>query len=106
MVVAQPPPAQSALARAEVDRLVESARAAALTARISGPAQTPFMLRHMAQASAGDTVRVNQALVLANARLAAELAVALARGAQDRAGQAVEGLDSAPRADARYRTKS
>lgn len=80
LVVAQPPPSKHALARAEVERLVERARQAAEIAGITGPAQTPFMLRHMAQTSEGATVRVNQALALANARLAADLAVALARG--------------------------
>ena len=37
---------------------------------IHGPAQTPFMLRHMAEHSQGATVRVNCALAIANARLA------------------------------------
>jgi len=78
MVVVQPPPSEHALARAEVARLVEEARRAAEMTDISGPAQTPFMLRHMAQTSEGATVRVNHALALANARLAADLAVALA----------------------------
>lgn len=91
MVVVQPPPPEHALARAEVDRLVVAARQAAEVAGISGPAQTPFMLRHMAQTSAGATVRVNQALALANARLAADLAVALGLGSHGGAGIAAEG---------------
>jgi pseudouridine-5'-phosphate glycosidase len=64
-----------------VDRLVEGARAAARARDIHGPAQTPFMLRHMAEHSQGATVRVNCALAIANARLAGELGVALASGA-------------------------
>jgi pseudouridylate synthase len=77
MVVAQAPPEQYAMARVKVERLVEAARAAARARRIRGPAFTPFMLQHMAEHSQGATVRVNCALVLANARLAGALAAAL-----------------------------
>jgi pseudouridylate synthase len=77
MVVVQPPPEPYAMARVKVERLVEAARAAARARRIRGPAFTPFMLQHMAEHSQGATVRVNCALVLANARLAGALAAAL-----------------------------
>jgi pseudouridylate synthase len=77
-VIAQPPPAGLALSRAEVDALVEAAGEAARRAGVGGPAQTPFLLRHMAEASGGATVRLNRALVLSNTHLAARLAVALA----------------------------
>jgi len=80
MVVVQPPPREHAMSRVRVERLVEGARAAARARRIRGPAFTPFMLQHMAEHSQGATVRVNCALAVANARLAAELAV-LAAGA-------------------------
>lgn len=80
MVVAQPPPESSAMPRAAVERLVEGARAAARARRIRGPAYTPFMLQHMAEHSRGATVRVNCALAIANAQLAAALAVAAADG--------------------------
>jgi len=78
VVVAQPPPAESALPAGHVDRLVDDARRAAAAAGGRGPAETPFLLRHMAGASDGATVRVNRDLVLANARLAGELARLLA----------------------------
>jgi pseudouridine-5'-phosphate glycosidase len=74
MVVVQPPPAHSAMARATVERLVEGARAAARARRIRGSAYTPFMLQHMAEHSQGATVRVNCDLAVANARLAGALA--------------------------------
>jgi pseudouridine-5'-phosphate glycosidase len=77
MAVVQPPPEQHAMARVKVERLVEAARAAARARRIRGPAFTPFMLQHMAEHSQGATVRVNCALVLANARLGGALAAAL-----------------------------
>lgn len=77
-VVVQPPPPETALARAAVDELVAAAEAAACAEGVTGPAQTPFMLAHMAQRSSGATVRVNRALVRANAELAAALAARLA----------------------------
>ena len=66
------------MTRAAVDELVAAAEAAAAEADIRGPEQTPFMLSHMAKHSRGATVRINAALVRANARLAGELAAALA----------------------------
>jgi pseudouridine-5'-phosphate glycosidase len=78
MVVVQPPPAQHALARVRVERLVEEARAAARARRIRGAAFTPFMLQHMAERSQGATVRVNCALAVSNASLAGALGAALA----------------------------
>ena len=44
----------------------------------AAPAETPFMLRHMAERSGGATVEVNCALALANADLAGRLAASLA----------------------------
>ena len=51
---------------------------AARARRIRGAAFTPFMLQHMAERSQGATVRVNCALAVSNAGLAATLAAALA----------------------------
>jgi pseudouridine-5'-phosphate glycosidase len=78
IVVVQPPPPEHAMARDQVDRLVADARTAARRAGIRGPAETPFLLRHMAENSGGATVEVNCALVLANAALAGQLAARLA----------------------------
>ena len=77
VLITQPPPEALALPKDAVDRLVRDARVAAEQASIKGPAQTPFMLAHMAEQSAGATVRLNCALVCANARLAGQLAAAL-----------------------------
>lgn len=79
IVVVQPPPAQHAMPRETVDRLVAEARAAARLGGVRGAAETPFMLRHMAEHSGGATVEVNCALALANADLAGRLAASLAR---------------------------
>lgn len=79
VVLANPPPAEVALSGAAVEALVEAAREAARTAGVRGAAETPFLLRHIAVATGGATVCLNEALVLANARLAAEVSVALCR---------------------------
>jgi pseudouridine-5'-phosphate glycosidase len=79
IVVVQPPPPRHAMPRGRVDRLVADARSAARRAGVRGPAETPFMLRHMAESSGGATVEVNCALALANADLAGRLAALLAR---------------------------
>lgn len=78
VVIAVPPPAEHAMARKEVDGLVADAQAASAAAGITGAAQTPFMLRHMAERSGGRTVQVNCALAEANAALAGRLAACLA----------------------------
>lgn len=74
MVIAVPPPARYAMARADVDRLVAAARRSAERQGITGPAQTPFMLRHMAEASEGKTVTLNCHLAADNAALAGSIA--------------------------------
>ncbi len=81
MVIANPPPASHALEGAEVAELVESAERAAECQGIRGAAQTPFMLRHMAEASGGRTVLLNMALAAENAALAGKLAARLVPGA-------------------------
>jgi pseudouridine-5'-phosphate glycosidase len=79
IVVVQQPPPEHAMPRELVDRLVVDARQAARRAGVRGAAETPFMLRHMAEHSGGATVEVNGALALANADLAGRLAAALAK---------------------------
>jgi pseudouridylate synthase len=82
IAVVQPPPPQHAMPKSLVDQLVAQARAAARRAGVRGPAETPFMLRHMAESSPA-TVEVNCALALANADLAGRLAASLAMRSDD-----------------------
>jgi pseudouridylate synthase len=56
---------------------VATAQAAAEQAGVSGPAVTPFVLERIAAATAGRSIPANLALAERNARLAADLAVAL-----------------------------
>jgi pseudouridine-5'-phosphate glycosidase len=62
----------------DVEPLIEEALAAAEATGISGQAVTPYVLAHLHRESGGRTEEANKALVAQNARLAAEVAVALA----------------------------
>jgi pseudouridine-5'-phosphate glycosidase len=73
VVLAQPPPESL-----DVDSLIEQALAKAEEKNVSGPALTPFVLAFLHERSGGRTLTVNSDLVLANAQLAAEVAVAYA----------------------------
>ncbi|MDQ2674103.1 MAG: pseudouridine-5'-phosphate glycosidase [Chloroflexota bacterium] len=77
ILVVQPPPADLALDRAEVDGWIREALADADREGISGGAVTPHLLGHLARASEGRTLRVNIALIVANAGLAGRIASAL-----------------------------
>jgi pseudouridine-5'-phosphate glycosidase len=77
VVVAQPPPAAVALEPAGYERALLEAEQAARAARVRGAALTPFLLAQLAERTGGATVRANRALIVANARLAARIAVAL-----------------------------
>jgi pseudouridine-5'-phosphate glycosidase len=82
LLVCNPPPAALALAPAEVEALVETALGEAARDGIAGPAVTPYVLTALGRLSGGRTRIVNRALILANAELGADLAVALAAGAR------------------------
>jgi len=87
IVIVNPPPAESALARAEIESLVVSALEAAELAGIRGKRVTPFLLEEVGRTSRGKTLETTIALLIANARLAARIAVAYS--AQYSRGQCV-----------------
>jgi pseudouridylate synthase len=60
----------------DVEPLIEEALAAAAAQGISGQAVTPFVLSFLHEQSDGRTLGVNRELIVANARLAAQVAVA------------------------------
>jgi pseudouridine-5'-phosphate glycosidase len=62
----------------DVEPLVDEALAAAAAVGVRGQAVTPYVLRHLHRESGGRTESANRALVWQNARLAGEVAVALA----------------------------
>jgi pseudouridylate synthase len=77
LLLARPP--DESLDDAEL--LIEAALAEARERGVSGQAVTPFVLGRLHERSGGRTLRANRELVVANARLAAEVAVAYSRPA-------------------------
>lgn len=79
VVLANPVPAESEMDRELHDQLLAGALRLLDLGDIRGSDVTPAMLEHFHTASEGVSIDVNEALVLANARVAAEVAVELAR---------------------------
>jgi pseudouridylate synthase len=78
LVVANPVPDDLALPADVHDRVLAEGLAAVEAGGVRGKEVTPFLLAHFHDATEGASLRVNVDLVLANATLAAETAVALA----------------------------
>jgi pseudouridine-5'-phosphate glycosidase len=78
-VLAQPLPDEQAIPADEFATAMTTAESAARTAGMYGTALTPFLLAQLAELTQGRTLTANQALVVANARLAARVAVELAK---------------------------
>jgi pseudouridine-5'-phosphate glycosidase len=77
VVLAQPCPAEVAIPQSEFDRWLAEAEREAHAAGVTGAKVTPFMLARIAELSGGRTLAANRALIVANARLAAEVATVL-----------------------------
>jgi pseudouridine-5'-phosphate glycosidase len=78
LVIANPIPPEHAMPRGRIDAAIEQALAEATAQGISGKASTPFLLARVTELTGGDSLASNIALVLNNARLGAEVAVAFA----------------------------
>jgi pseudouridine-5'-phosphate glycosidase len=78
LLVCTPVPEDMALPDDAARTVVASAIADAESAGIGGPALTPWLLARIAELTGGASVRANTALIVNDARVAAELAAALA----------------------------
>lgn len=78
LLVANPIDEAHAMSRNEIDAAIDQALADAADRGITGKAVTPFLLARVVEITDGRSLAANIALVLANARLAAQIAVALA----------------------------
>jgi len=74
VVLAQPVAASAALEAGELDDALKRAENHATQAGVRGPALTPFLLSRLAEITQGKTLQANQALLVANAGLAAQVA--------------------------------
>ena len=77
ILLLQPPPAELAIERAEVEAWIAEALADAEARSVRGGAVTPHLLGHLAAVSGGRTLAVNVALIVANARTAGAIASVL-----------------------------
>lgn len=77
VLVVCPPPAETALARRDVEHMVAEAIAEAEARGIEGPATTPFLLEAVSRLTNGRSLEANLALLEHNANVAAEIACAL-----------------------------
>lgn len=77
VMVANPIPAEYSLDERIMSRVVDEALSEAAAARVTGKALTPFLLARLAEATGGASIRANRALAKHNAKVGAELAVAL-----------------------------
>ena len=78
LVVANPVPESFALPRERADDAIERALREASARGVTGKALTPFLLSRVNALTDGDSLASNRELVLNNARLAAEVAIAYA----------------------------
>jgi pseudouridine-5'-phosphate glycosidase len=76
LVVANPLPEDEQVDAALHDRVLAESLAAAAAAGVRGKAVTPFLLERFHQATGGESLRANIAIILRNAELAARIAVA------------------------------
>lgn len=79
LLVVQPPPPEAALPAEKIERVIQQALKEAQQAKIRGAAVTPFLLERVSSISGGASLNANLALLQNNARLAAQIAVAIAR---------------------------
>jgi pseudouridine-5'-phosphate glycosidase len=77
VLIANPVPGNEELPADVIEQHIQQALDEAAQQNITGKEITPFLLKHIAEHTAGESLEANIALVLNNARLAANIAVAL-----------------------------
>jgi len=79
ILVTVPPPRESALPVGDVEKAIEQALLEADESGVRGQASTPFLLSRVSELTGQASLKANLALLLNNARVAAEIAVALSK---------------------------
>lgn len=74
LLLAVPPPSETALPREKIEKMIQQASAEAVQKQIHGPEVTPFLLARVNELSGGDSLKVNLDLLKNNARIAAQVA--------------------------------
>ena len=76
VIIANPVPQEAALAEAEINQYIDQALKEAAAQNIAGKLATPFLLARVSELTQGKSLATNIALVLNNAKLAAQIAIA------------------------------
>jgi pseudouridine-5'-phosphate glycosidase len=74
LLVCCPIPEQYAMQRETLEAAIDEALERARAGNVRGSALTPFLLSHVAEATGGESVEANKALLIHNARQAARIA--------------------------------
>jgi len=77
LLVTVPPPLEAAIPASEIDPAIEEAVAEAESLQLRSAEVTPFLLKRLAEITEGRSVAANLALLENNARVAAQIAVAM-----------------------------
>lgn len=77
ILVANPPPAETAMPYDEIETIIQQALVQAAKEKITGARVTPFLLSKVGQLTHGNSMQANLALLENNARLAAQIARSL-----------------------------
>ena len=77
VLVTNPVPVADAIKKPEMEPIIEKASKEAKDKNIHGQALTPFLLKRISELTGGKSMKANLALLLNNARLAAQIASAL-----------------------------
>lgn len=77
VLIANPVPKSNQVQPDVIEKHIQHALAEASNKKVKGKEITPFLLKHIADNTEGESLEANIALVLNNARLAADIAVAL-----------------------------
>lgn len=83
ILVTNPVPEEHALEASAINRLIDEAITAMNAAGVTGKETTPYLLARVAELSAGKSLDANIALVINNARVAAQIACAYCQSAND-----------------------
>lgn len=75
-IIANPVPQEAAMAEAEINQYIDQALKEAEEQNIVGKLATPFLLARVSELTEGKSLATNIALVLNNAKLAAQIAIA------------------------------
>jgi len=83
ILVTNPVPEEHALEASAINRLIDEAITAMNAAGVTGKETTPYLLARVAELSAGKSLDANIALVINNARVAAQIACAYCQSTND-----------------------